>query len=981
MSISIEVQRTLRNARRRAIPFLPDHPSEEDLLRDWTLDERERAVALECRGVFHSRWFALQFCTLRQWGRFLDPGMEVPVRIVNHVGQQLGLPTVLSIQKQERLKTRSEHEKRIRAHLGYVLFDERVEKQLAAVLSERAVESVLPEELLWKAEELLRTWKVVRPATSTLERAVASVFTEAQGQLFDRISALLPVPTCTAMDTLLEVAEGELSPLAYFKNSPPAASHLSMVDYLQRHEHIAALGLEQIDWSGIPPAMIWHLAELTKQYDVWSLRRFAASKRHALTSCFLLEARKTLLDYLVKMHDQLMTEWVRRSKRVSQRRQALALREHLDCLSTLIKAAKILVALKQRPSNRRELDRFNFVALQQAIHRSEEFQKMEAGLGWVTELRRRYGVLRRYWPRFLELPLATERVNSSLMNAVEIARQFYRDSQDALPKNAPYAFIEGPLRLALRQPEGRPDPLIWQWGLALAVKKALRSGDLFLPGSRGHVSFWNLMYPPKRWQSERPRAYQQLELPMGGADVLQRLRKEMEANATTTINGLPHNPLVRIERGEVHLSRLKALEVPRHVDELRQVIQGLLPMIRIEDLLMEVDRQCSFSQAFQPLDGYQAHRANPHLALLATLIAHGTNLGLAAMSNSVRGLSADVLQNVSQWFIREATLKAANALLVNFHHRLKLSSIYGDGSFSSADGQRFGLRRSALIGALYPRYFGYYDRVVSFYTHLSNQFSVFGTQAIVCSDRESLYVSNGLLENETDLRPYEHTADTHGYTEQMFGLCFLLGFSFMPRIKGTEDQQLYRMDPKQRFGVLDPLFVDTVDIALILEQWDTLVRLAASLRNRLIPAHIVVQRLINAGASSRIGRALTALGRIVKTIYLLRYMHDTDLRRRLLLQLNRGENRHSLVKWIFFAQQGEICTADYAELMNKASCLSLLSNAVLVWNTIQFEKIVNQLRSQGHTIQDEDLAHVTPLLYAHVIPHGAYFVNHPDLGG
>ncbi|MDD2710801.1 MAG: Tn3 family transposase [Verrucomicrobiae bacterium] len=201
----------------------------------------------------------------------------------------------------------------------------------------------------------------------------------------------------------------------------------------------------------------------------------------------------------------------------------------------------------------------------------------------------------------------------------------------------------------------------------------------------------------------------------------------------------------------------------------------------------------------------------------------------------------------------------------------------------------------------------------------------------------------------------------------------------MPRIKSAEDQCLYRMDANQHFGELDPFFVDQVDVQLIMEQWESLVRLTASLRQRRVPAHVLVQRLrYDAG---RLGVALTALGRVVKSIFLLRYMGDVELRRAVLLQLNRGENRQFLARALFFAQQGELTVGDLPGLINKASCLSLLSNAVLVWNTVQFEKIVAQLRSQGHTIQNEDLAHVTPLLFGHVIPTGAYFINHPDLRG
>jgi Tn3 transposase DDE domain len=53
-------------------------------------------------------------------------------------------------------------------------------------------------------------------------------------------------------------------------------------------------------------------------------------------------------------------------------------------------------------------------------------------------------------------------------------------------------------------------------------------------------------------------------------------------------------------------------------------------------------------------------------------------------------------------------------------------------------------------------------------------------------------------------------------------------------------------------------------------------------------------------------------------------------------------------------------------------CLSLLSNAVLVWNTMAITNIVAQLRAAGQTIADEDLVRISPLMHQHVIPNGTY---------
>lgn len=97
------------------------------------------------------------------------------------------------------------------------------------------------------------------------------------------------------------------------------------------------------------------------------------------------------------------------------------------------------------------------------------------------------------------------------------------------------------------------------------------------------------------------------------------------------------------------------------------------------------------------------------------------------------------------------------------------------------------------------------------------------------------------------------------------------------------------------------------------------------------------------------------------------------------MQLNRGEARHELVgRCLFFAHRGEFRSGDAEEIMNKASCLSLLSNAVVIWNTLRITEIVSQLRAVGHVIADQDLARVSPPMHGHVIPNGTYRFGDED---
>jgi TnpA family transposase len=318
-------------------------------------------------------------------------------------------------------------------------------------------------------------------------------------------------------------------------------------------------------------------------------------------------------------------------------------------------------------------------------------------------------------------------------------------------------------------------------------------------------------------------------------------------------------------------------------------------------LLMEVDRQTGFSRHFVPVQQHHSRPTNFYKTLIAALISQATNLGLVAMSTSVKGVSVDMLRHVLQYYVREETNKNASAEIVNQHQQLPFSGIHGTGNLSSSDSQRFKIRADSLLASYYPRYYGYYEKAIGIYTHVSDQYAVYSTKVISCSPREALYVLDGLLENNSILKIREHTTDTHGYTEIVFALCYLLGYYFMPRIKDLKDQQLYRVDRKSNHGIFAPLLNKTADPDIIEEQWEEMIRVTQSLKQKTAPAHVIVQRLTNSFPADRLSRAFTNLGRIIKTEYILRYITDQDLRQTVQLQLNKGEYRHKLPRWIFFA--------------------------------------------------------------------------------
>jgi hypothetical protein len=382
-----------------------------------------------------------------------------------------------------------------------------------------------------------------------------------------------------------------------------------------------------IDLRGVRPPMARYLADLTKRYDVCALRRFSPDKRYALTACFLVEIHKTILDYISALHDQLMTRKLREAKNAFEQRYRRLLRQYRRGLATLIATGQTLLDPARSPDTSlaallQELDADD---LQEAVTICTDCHRLEER-GEIDALRARYPGLRRYLRAFYGLPFQGEPGTNAVLKGLEIIRQVKDGTVKTLPADTPTVFVPNKFWPALHTTDGTLDRRTWELGLAVALRDGLRSGDVYLPESRRHVSFSNLVYDPARWQYERADAYLDFKLPQEPDDFCMQLQRVFDDVADRTERGLTSNEFVTIRQYRLHLKRRDALELPRRIIHLRRTIEGALPRVRIEDLLTQVDAWCDFTRAFRR-PGEQALQ-DPHrfTTLLATLIAHGTNL-------------------------------------------------------------------------------------------------------------------------------------------------------------------------------------------------------------------------------------------------------------------------------------------------------------------------------------------------------------------
>ncbi len=178
-------------------------------------------------------------------------------------------------------------------------------------------------------------------------------------------------------------------------------------------------------------------------------------------------------------------------------------------------------------------------------------------------------------------------------------------------------------------------------------------------------------------------------------------------------------------------------------------------------VLIELDRRTGFLDCLTHAGAAKARSRELKRNLIAVLIANSTNLGLSRM-NDASGIVYDTLVWTQEWYMREETLRAANLRLIGYHQQLPLTPLFGGGTLSSSDGQRFPTKGKSITARALSRYFA--DEGLSTYSSVTDQHAVFGTKVIVATEREFPYVLDEILGNQTDLPITEHATDTHGAT-------------------------------------------------------------------------------------------------------------------------------------------------------------------------------------------------------------------------
>jgi TnpA family transposase len=969
----------LSAAERDRLGRFPDPIAPEDLSTYFTLSQQDLTEVNRRRRDHNRLGFALQICALRYLGFCPENLTTAPCEAIIYVAQQVGVAPEALFDYGERTQTGRQHSLEARSYLGFRRVTGEDFEALSAWLVERALEHDRPTLLLQMLSERLYAEKIVRPGVTRLERLVATARQAAQQAIFHRLNHVLSSEKMATLDRLLTLDEqtGRV-PHTWLRRGATANSPRAILATLEKLAFVRQWEVEIWDLDALNPNRLKLLAQIGRRSTAQALQRAPAERRYPILAAFLWRSHEDLIDEVIDQYDRCLAEAHGRARRdLEDFRQRMA-RATNQTLHLFQKIGSILLD-PGVPDGEVRSAVYTYISperLQATLEESERIIR-PADDSYFDFLERRYSYVRQFAPAFMQaLTFRANRPDDLLLEAVHLLRDLNRERKRLVPEGATLEFMAARWLPYVLQPDGTIDRHYYELCVLWQLRGALRAGDIWVEGSRRYADPETYLIPANRWPALRPEVCRLVGTPADGAQRLWERRAELEEQLARLDEELPDNEHVRVQDGQIVVSPLVAAEVPESSQRLQALITEQLPHVELAELLIEVDSWTDFSGHFQHAAGSPTRTEDLRLYLYATILAQACNLGLSTMAE-LAGLPLHRLIWYANWYVREETLRAATTEIVNFQYHQPLSQHWGGGTLSSSDGQRFPVSVQTRMATALPRYFGY-GRGLTFYTWTSDQFSQYGTKVIPATVRDATYVLDEILDNETELPIVEHTTDTAGYTELVFALFDLLGLQFAPRIRDLGEQRLYRMDRAIHYRHLDPLLRRAINQGRILDRWDDLLRVTGSLKLGWVTASLLIGKLQAFPRQNALTRALQEYGRLAKTLFILRYLRSEAYRRQIGIQLNKGEALHALRRFLFFANLGRIRRKQPDEQMNQAGCLNLVTNAVVAWNTVYMAEVIRQLEVEGHPVQEEDLAHLSPARYEHVNPYGKY---HFDIEG
>jgi TnpA family transposase len=706
-------------------------------------------------------------------------------------------------------------------------------------------------------------------------------------------------------------------------------------------------------------------------------------KRHTLLLCFLFQTQAGTRDELVEMFLRRM----RKTRYAAQERLRALQERHQSMEESLIGVlGQVLKQAKDDCNDhdlgrrvREVLDAEGAVELLGA--RVESVSAYHQG-NYLPLLWQLHADHRSVLFRLLELiGLASTTQDNALVDAWQCVLQHRRTHRATIPREIDLGFLSQRWSAFVETADAHGNPALDRRALEVCifthVAEVLQAGDLFVPGSGSYADYRAQLLP---WAecAERLLVYcAEVEIPESGNALVADLRHRLNELAEKVDKGFPANSELSIEPdGTPHLKLQRAKPPPADLKAFREAVHARMPERHLLDVLKHVHHWIPYTRHFGPLSGSDPKLSDSVRRYLFTVFGFGCNLGASETArHAPESINRQSLHRINTQHVDNNKLEAAVADIVNQYRRFDLTSCWGSEKVAIADGTQMELRENNLLGERHIRYGGFGGIA---YHHISATYIALFSKFIACGVWEAVYILDALLEQRSEMEPDILHADTQGQSEPVFGLAHLLGIKLFPRMRNWNDVIFYRPEKGRTYRHIDALFSKSIDWTLIETHWQDMMQVVLSIQAGKILPSTLLRKLGSQSRQNKLNRAFRELGRVVRTLFLLRYISEADLRRSIRAETTKVESYNDFLDWIGFG--GPVLKSDDpVEQAKQVKYMDLVANIIMLHNVHDLTEILADMETEGWALTRELLAGLSPYMRDHIRRFGRYQLDMEDL--
>ena len=916
--------------------------------------------------------------SFQRLGYFTDPEL-VPQPIIIHLRTCLELDDKVS--PLPSLRSVRYYQEAIRTYLEISPYNNRGQELAAIAISQAASVKEHPADLINVAIEELVKQRYELPAFSTLDRLVGHIRSIVNTRLFKRVARKLSPQDRQNLDQLL-VPDSEERTNANLNllKSPPKSHKLKHIKELQnRFDTMMVMGDAQKLLSFIPATKVKSFAALARTLDISEFSDFRLPKRRTLLLCLLYQAQVKTRDHMVEM-------FLKRMKKIhnnAKTRLADLREKYLNQTQTLLDLLGEILVFSSESNDHSQLGQ----QLQSLLDHHgganlllEQYAEI-AAVNTKNHFPLLWSFYSRYRKALFDLVSSLEIRSTSSEQSVIEAVQFVLDNQHKRSR-----FLEADLDLSFLSDLWRKLVIQVCDGQELLVRRQLeicifsylatelKTGDACVVGSENYADFREQLLSWSECEPSIAEYCAELGIPNTASEFVQHLQTQLTNVARDVDIICKQGDQITIsEEGIPVLKRITAQNQPDGAEALAIAMRERLPQRSLLEILCNVEHWLNWTRHFGPISGSEPKLFQPQERYILTTFGYGCNIGPSEMARHVRGkVTSHMLSYTNRRHVTSSYLEAAIKDIINAYNRLSLPKCWGSGKRAAADGSKFEIYENNLLSEYHIRYGGYGGIA---YHHVSDTYIALFTHFIACGVWEAVYILDGLIKNTSDIQPDTLHADTQGQSSPVFALSYLLGIELMPRIRNWKDLDFLRPREDEVYEYIDLLFDGVAEWKLIQTHWQDLMRVVLSIKaGKLLPS-TVLRKLGSYSRKNRLYQAFRALGKVIRTMYLLRFISDRSLRREVTACTNIVESYHHFLDWLFFGKDGVITENDPVEQEKRLKYLDLVASAVILQNTVDMTRVIQTLSAEGMKVNRRILATMSPYLTVNLRRYGDYVVD------